>query len=93
MQGDIDPARLGANIAHARKKAGVTQDAVAKAVGVSRPTYIAIESGQRLPTELQLHAIAGELRAGVRELLSLAAPDAALSVRLNRLRRKRWRRR
>jgi Zn-dependent peptidase ImmA (M78 family)/DNA-binding XRE family transcriptional regulator len=86
MQGDIDPARLGANIAHARKKVGVTQDAVAKAVGVSRPTYIAIESGQRLPTELQLHAIAGELRAGVRELLSLAAPDAAVSVRFRGLR-------
>jgi DNA-binding XRE family transcriptional regulator len=84
---DVDPALVGANIAHARKrKTGVTQDAVAKAVGISRPTYIAIEAGQRLPTELQFHAIARYLEASVRDILSLAAPDAAVSVRFRRLR-------
>jgi Zn-dependent peptidase ImmA (M78 family)/DNA-binding XRE family transcriptional regulator len=87
MLADVDPAVVGANIAHARKRRpGVTQDAVAKSVGISRPTYIAIEAGQRLPTELQLDAIARYLEASLREILSLAAPDAAVSVRFRKLR-------
>lgn len=83
-----DPAVLGANIAHARKKRGITQDALAKLLQVSRPILIAIEAGQRVPSELQLHAIADHLDASVRDLLSLAAPDEAISVRFRSLRGK-----
>jgi Zn-dependent peptidase ImmA (M78 family)/DNA-binding XRE family transcriptional regulator len=88
MQHDlgVDPAVLGASIANARKKAGKTQEALARALGVSRPTFIAIESGQRLPHELQLHAIAKEVGSSVRDLLSLGIPDEALSVRFRSLR-------
>lgn len=86
MPADLDPARTGANIAYARKRVGVTQDALAKALGVSRPTYIAIESGQRPPTDLQLSTIADRLSVSVRELANLAAPDSVTSLRFRGLR-------
>lgn len=86
FEGVVDPAVLGANIAHARKKAAKTQDALARAVGISRPTLIAIESGQRLPSEVQLHQIATLLHCTVRDLLSLGAPDEAIAVRFRSLR-------
>jgi len=82
----VDPALLGVNIAHARKKAGKTQDALAKGLGISRPTMIAIEAGQRLPNELQLHAIAEQLGSAVRDLLNLGVPDEAVAVRFRALR-------
>ncbi len=82
----VDPGVLGANIAHARKRAEQTQDALAKRVGISRPILIAIESGQRLPSELQLHNIAESLQTSVRDLLSLGAPDEIIAVRLRALR-------
>lgn len=82
----VDPAVLGANIAYARKKLGLTQDALAKRLGISRQTFITIESGQRMPSDLQLKTIAETLRSSLRDLLSLAAPDEAVSVRFRALR-------
>jgi len=86
MTTELDPARIGPNIAHARKRIGITQDEVAKAIGVSRPLYISMESGQRAPTELQIYAIAQKFGASVRELLNLEAPDSTTSVRFRGLR-------
>ncbi len=83
---DVDPGPLGANISHARKRLGIKQEDVARHIGVSRPTYIAIEGGQRLPTEVQLNEIAQRLETSVRDLLSLSVPDAAVSVRFRALR-------
>lgn len=80
-----DPADLGANISHARKRSGVTQAALADAIGVSRPIVVAFEAGQRRPTEQQLVAIAKETGVRVRDLLSLAAPDTSLTVRFRQL--------
>jgi Zn-dependent peptidase ImmA (M78 family)/DNA-binding XRE family transcriptional regulator len=43
----IDPRILGQRLAEARKARGVTQEDAANYLGCSRPTYIAIEKGQR----------------------------------------------
>lgn len=86
MRSDLDPGRVGANIAHARKRARVTQDTLAKELGVSRPTYISIESGQRAPTDEQLFALAEKLGVSIRDLTSLAAPDSSTSVRFRGVR-------
>jgi Zn-dependent peptidase ImmA (M78 family)/DNA-binding XRE family transcriptional regulator len=81
-----DPASLGANIVHARKRAGITQAALAESIGMSRPTLVAIEAGQKRPSEVQLNAIAIATKTSVRDLLSLGPPDAALAVRFSALR-------
>jgi Zn-dependent peptidase ImmA (M78 family)/DNA-binding XRE family transcriptional regulator len=81
-----DPAVLAANISHARKKSGKTQEAVARTIGVSRATLVAIESGQRPPSELEVQAIAKATGASVRDLLSLGPPDEAVAVRLRSVR-------
>jgi len=86
FESHIDPTALAMNIAHARKKAGLTQAQLAELLGISRPTLIAIESGQRPPSELQLSAIAEATKAGIRDLLSLAPPDPTLAVRFRALR-------
>jgi Zn-dependent peptidase ImmA (M78 family) len=63
----------------------MTQAQLAEAVGVSRPTLIAIESGQRLPTELQLSDVSRVSGTSVRDLLDLAPPDPGLGVRFSAL--------
>ena len=81
-----NPATLGANITAARKRRSLTQANLAERLGISRPTLIAFESGQRLPTEEQISGIARELQITLRDLLSLGAPDHALTVRFRALR-------
>ena len=44
---DIDPRVLGQRISEARKARGKTQEEVAEFLDYSRPTYIAIEKGER----------------------------------------------
>ncbi len=44
---EIDPRILGQRIVEARKSRGKTQEEVADFLGYSRPTYIAIEKGER----------------------------------------------
>src|SRR4051794_22722404 len=44
---EIDPRVLGQRIAESRKARGKTQEEVAEFLGCSRPTYIAIEKGDR----------------------------------------------
>ena len=44
---EIDPRTLGLRITQARKARGKTQEEVASHLGLSRPTYIAIEKGDR----------------------------------------------
>lgn len=46
-QHETDPRILGQRIAEARKSRGKTQEEVAEFLGYSRPTYIAIEKGER----------------------------------------------
>src|SRR5438105_847804 len=51
---EFDPQVLGLRIQEARKARGMTQQEAAETLGISRPTYIAIEKGRRavLPGEL-----------------------------------------
>ena len=44
---ELDPRVLGQRISEARKSRGKTQEEVAEFLGYSRPTYIAIEKGER----------------------------------------------
>jgi Zn-dependent peptidase ImmA (M78 family)/DNA-binding XRE family transcriptional regulator len=81
MPFDVDPVVIGANVASARKRAKITQEALAKLIGVSRPTLIAMEAGQRAITELELHSIANGVGSSLRDLMNLGVPDALASVR------------
>jgi Zn-dependent peptidase ImmA (M78 family)/DNA-binding XRE family transcriptional regulator len=44
---EVDPRVLGQRLAEARKARGITQEDVADYLGCSRPTFIAVEKGQR----------------------------------------------
>lgn len=80
---ELDPGRLGQNIAAARRRAPetLTQKQLADRVGISRPTLVAIENGQRVPAPQVLSAIADVLRLRVRDLITLPVADEAALVR------------
>ena len=52
------PFTLGDALARARKRAGLDQEAVAEAVGVSRPLVSRWENSKSVPDVLQFRAIA-----------------------------------
>lgn len=57
------PRIIGQRLAEARKARGITQEVAAEYLGLSRPTYIAIEKGERVakPAELiKLAALCGQ---------------------------------
>jgi Zn-dependent peptidase ImmA (M78 family)/DNA-binding XRE family transcriptional regulator len=51
---NIDPVELGRRIRSARERAELTQAQAAKAIGVSRPTLIAVERGRRAPKRTEI---------------------------------------
>lgn len=58
-----------------RNKLGLSQEQVAKAIGVSRPTYTAIESGKQKLDLDEAKKLASLFSIGVDELLSGIIPD------------------
>ena len=54
----IDVATLAERLVAARKSAGLTQEEAANHLGVSRPTFIAIEKGTRRPRPDELVKLA-----------------------------------
>jgi Zn-dependent peptidase ImmA (M78 family)/transcriptional regulator with XRE-family HTH domain len=54
----LDPGQLGERLKDSRKARGLTQDAVAKQLGVLRTTLVAIEKGSRKVTPAELIAMA-----------------------------------
>lgn len=76
-------ATTGSNLADririARESCGITQDAVAKAIGLSRPTVVQIEQGNRPVSSIELQKLAvlfgRDLRDFFREEFS---PEAAI---------------
>src|SRR5690349_16099418 len=74
IQGDIDPRVLGLRLQEARKTRGLTQQAGAEALGMSRPTYIAIEKGERPIQPFELIRLAELFGRSVHELLRLRPP-------------------
>jgi len=64
--------KLNNNIEQARLARGYTQEQVAHAIGVSRPTYINIESGKKELTVRQAEALSSMLRISISEILGAA---------------------
>ena len=78
---------LGQNIQTARKAKGISQEALAEKIGVSRQALGKWEKDTALPGVDNLQALARELGVSVDALLGSAAPDtAAPAVTLNALR-------
>jgi transcriptional regulator with XRE-family HTH domain len=47
----VDPKAFGQLVAYHREQRGVSQGALAKAAGISRPYLSQVESGKRLPSD------------------------------------------
>ena len=67
------------NIGQARTARGYTQEQVAHAIGVSRPTYINIEAGKKELTVRQAEALASMLRIGMDDILGTADGSSVFS--------------
>jgi len=65
----IDPVLLGRQLAGSRKARGLTQQAVADALGVSRATIIALEKGDRRPKPGELVQLAALYHTQVGDLV------------------------
>ena len=73
---DIDPRVLGQRIIEARKASGKTQEEVAELLGYSRPTYIAIEKGERPAKPDEIIKLASFFGRKVNELVRPGEPVA-----------------
>lgn len=78
----IDPRTLGRRIAAARKARGKTQEEVASHLGFSRPTYIAIEKGDRPAKPEEISRLASFLGRRVHELVRPGEPVVELQPHL-----------
>ncbi|MEX2121677.1 MAG: XRE family transcriptional regulator [Pirellulales bacterium] len=78
----IDPRILGQRIAEARKARGKTQEEVADFLQCSRPTYIAIEKGDRAAKSDEIVKLAGFLGRKVHELVRPTEPAGDLQPHL-----------
>src|ERR1700676_2397157 len=74
----LDPRILGQRIAEARKARGKTQEEVADFLECSRPTYIAIEKGDRLAKSQEIIKLASFLGRKVHELVRPTEPAVDL---------------
>jgi Zn-dependent peptidase ImmA (M78 family)/DNA-binding XRE family transcriptional regulator len=77
-----DPRILGRRIAEARKARGKTQEEVADFLGCSRPTYIAIEKGDRAAKSDEISKLAPFLGRNVHELVRPTDPVVDLQPHL-----------
>ena len=78
----LDPRNLGQRLAEARKARGLTQEAAAAHLGCSRPTYIAIEKGERPAKPEEVVKLATLFAKPVHELLLQSEPITVLSPHL-----------
>jgi Zn-dependent peptidase ImmA (M78 family)/DNA-binding XRE family transcriptional regulator len=65
----ISSQQLGERLADARKRAKLTQAEVADAVGIARTTLVAIEKGERRPSNAELVRLGKRLEASIHDLL------------------------
>lgn len=79
---EIDPKTLGQRLAEARKARGLTQEEVALFLGYSRPTYIAMEKGERLAKAEEIIRLAAHFGRSVHELVRPGEPVVALQPQL-----------
>src|SRR5712692_1362172 len=78
----IDPRILGQRITEARKARGKTQEEVADFLECSRPTYIAIEKGDRAAKSNEIIKLASFLGRKVHELVRPTEPVVDLQPHL-----------
>jgi len=78
----IDPRILGQRITEARKARGKTQEEVADFLECSRPTYIAIEKGDRAAKSNEIIKLASFLGRNVHELVRPTEPVVDLQPHL-----------
>jgi Zn-dependent peptidase ImmA (M78 family)/DNA-binding XRE family transcriptional regulator len=78
----FDPRIVGQRIAEARKARGKTQEEVAEFLECSRPTYIAIEKGDRLAKSEEIVKLAAFLGRKVHELVRPTEPVVDLQPHL-----------
>ena len=71
---NIDPKVFGERLAKFRKAAGKTQDQMATVLGMSRPTYIAIEKGTRPASSGEVIQLSAALGRPVHELVRRDPP-------------------
>jgi putative transcriptional regulator len=67
------PARLRSHVKQHRARLDLTQEELARRVGVRRQTILAIEKGHYVPSALLAFLIARELKMRVDELFELVA--------------------
>src|SRR5260370_3902794 len=79
---EIDPKTLGQRFAEARKARGATQEEVADFLGYSRPTYIAMEKGERPTKADEIMRLARYFGRTVHELVRAGEPVVALQPHL-----------
>src|SRR6516165_8573481 len=79
---ELDPRVLGQRISEARKSRGKTQEEVAEFLGYSRPTYIAIEKGDRTARPDEIIKLATFFGRKVNELVRPSEPVADLQPHL-----------
>lgn len=78
----LSTAELGRRLRVAREQAGLKQDDIAKALGLSRASVSQLEGGDRFPNSLQLSRIAELVGEDISALLDPESyePDRALAV-------------
>ena len=79
---EIDPRQVGQRIIEARKARGRTQEEVAGFLGYSRPTYIAIEKGERPARPDEVVKLAAYFGRKVNELVRPGEPVTDLQPHL-----------
>lgn len=79
---NLDPKILGQRLAEARKSRGVTQEDAAKHIGCSRPTFIAIEKGTRLPKSEEIVSLASLYGRKVSDIVRPGEPVGDLQPHL-----------
>ena len=84
----MNAVALGTELARGRRRAGLSQAALAARIGTTQPAISKIESGQTLPTLIVLERIAGALQ----EPLEVFVRAGAVSELSRRDRRQRVRR-
>ncbi|HMG57621.1 MAG TPA: helix-turn-helix transcriptional regulator, partial [Kofleriaceae bacterium] len=77
----ISSQQLGERLTDARKRAKLTQADVADAIGVARTTLVAIEKGERRPSNAELVQLAEVLKTSVHDLLRETLVRAEISPR------------
>lgn len=77
----ISSQRLGERLSRARKRAKLTQAQVADALGLARTTIVAIEKGERRPSNAELVKLAGVVGTKVNDLLREGALETDVSPR------------